>query len=329
MLLLQAIAALPPSEAALSAMPLIPTRRAPARLSSGPQQPQGQAAIDSVVFGDDASMKAHAVQMVNVSVVANAALGEPALEVHRAGPRKSSSGGGGGSSGGAKPPAPPPAPEGTGWVRFKLKVEPGVTNYFTLKPWGGAPNGSEPSYETLTFLLQPDKLSQTMGMAEFMAAAIGKNMGGRIPIYPNELDLVSNDQSDSNDGPFPGRWQYMTYVLPESMVPASGVSVLQLPVPAGTASSLQLLAMRMYRSFSDKLLVVTGPRWLSAPGHGKCTGHSSSIQAGLTSGRTRTRTLYLMSRQSGRVQSRLLRPCARPTVRRGEFTCSRRFARPC
>jgi hypothetical protein len=205
----------PPSESAAAA--LLRRRHA-----------QGQP-LDSVIFGDNASMVAHAVQMVNVSVVANAALGQPALQVHRAGPRCSSRAssssniiGGGSPRSRVKPPAPPPAPEGTGWVRFRLKVEPGVTNYFTLKTWGGAPNASEPSYETLTFLLQPDKLSPTMGLTEFMAAAIGKNMGGRIPIYPNELDLVSNDQSDSNDGPFPGRWQYMTYVLPESLVPTSG-----------------------------------------------------------------------------------------------------------
>eukprot|EP01046_Picozoa_sp_COSAG06_P060561 COSAG06_NODE_12929_length_1311_cov_1.209571_2_plen_197_part_00 len=142
----------------------------PARPARGPPA-QGQA-IDSVIFGDDASMKAHAVQMVNVSLVTNAALGEPALQVHRAGPR--SSGSSGGSSGGSsvlKPPAPPPAREGTGWVRFQLNVEPGVTNYFTLKTWGGlAPNASEISYETLTFLLQPDKLSPRMDMEEFMAA---------------------------------------------------------------------------------------------------------------------------------------------------------------
>jgi hypothetical protein len=93
---------------------------------------------------------------------------------------------------------------GQGSVLFDMAVNPTGLNHITVKFWGGAAmiNGSKATRQMNTWLLDPaTNYSEQWGWGH---------------AWPCELDQTNPSRSEADDGPFSGRWQYVTCVLPEA-----------------------------------------------------------------------------------------------------------------
>jgi hypothetical protein len=147
--------------------------------ASSPDAPGGDVSLDTVIFGDAVSARAHGMRLQNAQVVRfneTEPLGEPAA-VHISD---------------AKP---------GGRVLFDMKVDPSVSvrTHLTVKFWGGSLAGI-PQTQRDTWLLDPkSNFSSQYGSSHN---------------FPCELDQVDPVRGIAMSGPLPGRWQYATFALP-------------------------------------------------------------------------------------------------------------------
>ena len=158
-------------------------------------------ALDTVTFASTSSAAAHNVAAVNGSTLRYADAPADNNLALAFGTRE--------TGGGA----------GQGRVLFDMACSPTGMTHLTVKFWGGAAmiNGSKYGHQMNTWLLDPAKnYSAQWGWGH---------------AWPCELDQTNPDRSEALDGPFPGRWQFVTYVLPERWT--HGKSTVRLGIGTG------------------------------------------------------------------------------------------------
>ena len=106
-----------------------------------------------------------------------------------------------------------------GRVLFDMAVDPTRRTHITVKYWGGLGlNGSQPFLgQQNTWLLDPTDGSY--------------RQHGWAHSWPCELDQSDPVRGSSIDGPFPNRWQYVTYPLPAAWT--AGQTTLRIGLGTG------------------------------------------------------------------------------------------------
>ena len=107
-----------------------------------------------------------------------------------------------------------------GRVLFDMKVSPSEQTHLSVKFWGSIStvNGSDFVAQSNTWLLDP-----THAWAQY----------GWAHQWPCELDQTDPVRASAIDGPFPGRWQYVTYPIPKEWT--KGKSTITLGLVSGSS----------------------------------------------------------------------------------------------
>jgi hypothetical protein len=102
-----------------------------------------------------------------------------------------------------------------GQVLFDMGVSPTEVTHLTVKYWGSVSvvNGTPFVKQGNTWLLDPT--CRTSPTSHKCVTPRWKQFGWAHS-WPCELDQADPGRSSAIDGPFPGRWQYTTYPLPQA-----------------------------------------------------------------------------------------------------------------